>query len=230
MEKLLFLCRRRTDIDHDTYAEHLLATHGPLALRHHPLLRRYVVHVVERGSADHPEIDSINELHYDRLEDFRLHNYDSPEGERIIREDLRRFLGTVYGYATREFVHRDEGPERAPGRRTPGLKWICAVRRHLDLDRDAFRNRWLEEQVPAILEHQPGLSRFTSDVVHEKLTGPGDDWDLFYEISFSARTLAEGFYGSEAGEAAVRRGFSELAHRRVTFAVTEHPQRLDATS
>lgn len=228
MEKLLFLCRRRRELEHDEYAARLLEGHVPLALRHHPLMRRYVVHLVERGSGDHPEIDSINELHYDTLADFRERSTDSEEGARIIREDLRRFLGVVYGYATREVVHRDTGPERRPGERTPGMKWICAVRRHLDLDVDTFRRRWLDEHVPLMLAHQPGVTRIVSDVVQSKLTGPGDDWDLFYELSFPPSSLAAGFYDSPQGEAALRASSEALCCRRATFAVAEHPQKLEA--
>ncbi len=227
MEKLLFLCRRRPGLDHDEYVEHLLDRHVPLALRHHPLLRRYLVHPVERISENHPEVDSVNELHYAQLEDFLERNYDSPEGQAIIAEDLHRFLGVVHGYATREHVHRDEGPTRREGERTSGLKWICAVRRHLDLDPAAFREAWLERQVPAMLEHQPGVTRLVTDLVESRLTGAGDDWDAFYELSFPARALAEGFYGSTEGEAAVRSGLEALTARRLTLVVAEYPQRLD---
>ncbi len=47
MVKLVFLCQRRPDVTHEQYVEMLLRGHVPLALAHHPTLRRYVVNVVE---------------------------------------------------------------------------------------------------------------------------------------------------------------------------------------
>src|SRR5206468_495613 len=47
MVKLVFLCRRRSDLTHERYVARLLEGHVPLALRHHPTLRRYVVNIVE---------------------------------------------------------------------------------------------------------------------------------------------------------------------------------------
>ena len=41
MRKLVFLCHRRPEITHETYVERLLAGHIPIALRHHPAMRRY---------------------------------------------------------------------------------------------------------------------------------------------------------------------------------------------
>ena len=38
--KLIFLCRRRSDLTHDRYTELLLRGHVPIALRHHPTLRK----------------------------------------------------------------------------------------------------------------------------------------------------------------------------------------------
>jgi hypothetical protein len=69
MTKLIFLCRRRPDITHDRYAELVLGGHVPLALRHHPMMRKYVVNVVEGFRAGAEELDSIAELSFDSLED-----------------------------------------------------------------------------------------------------------------------------------------------------------------
>ena len=72
MRKLIFLCRRRADLSHEQYAERLLRGHVPIALRHHPAMRRYVVNVVDQDavSGSRP-IDSIGELSFDSLEDWR---------------------------------------------------------------------------------------------------------------------------------------------------------------
>src|SRR5437879_7595304 len=95
MVKLLFLCRRRPDITHERYAELLLRGHVPLALRHHPALRRYVVNIVEDTRGPAPPLDSIGELWFDTLADYRERLYDSPEGAGIIARDDAGALGRV---------------------------------------------------------------------------------------------------------------------------------------
>src|SRR5439155_17365058 len=87
MVKLVFLCRRRPDITHERYAELLLRGHVPLALRHHPTLRRYVVNIVEDTRGPAPPLDSIGELWFDTLADYRERLYDSPAGAGIIARD-----------------------------------------------------------------------------------------------------------------------------------------------
>src|SRR5262245_21446640 len=98
MVKLVFLCRRRPDISHEQYAERLLDGHVPLALRHHPTLRRYVVNVVEGTRGSVPPLDSVGELWFESLADYRERLYDSPDGKRAITEDVARFIGDAAAY------------------------------------------------------------------------------------------------------------------------------------
>jgi hypothetical protein len=100
--KLVFLCRRRPDISHERYVALLLDEHVPLALRHHPHMRRYVVNVVEASAAGAPPLDSIGFLWFGSLDDYRDRLYDSPEGARVIGRDVARFLGGADAYATTE--------------------------------------------------------------------------------------------------------------------------------
>jgi hypothetical protein len=93
MVKLVFLCRRRPDLDHARYVDLLLRGHVPLALRHHPTLRRYVVNIVESTRGPAPPLDSIGELCIDSLADYRERLYDSPDGQQIIARDVAGFLG-----------------------------------------------------------------------------------------------------------------------------------------
>ena len=60
--QFVYLCRRRPELDHDEYAEHVLARHVPLALEHLRGLRDYRVNLVERASPEHPEVDGIHTL------------------------------------------------------------------------------------------------------------------------------------------------------------------------
>ncbi|HEX7097119.1 MAG TPA: EthD domain-containing protein, partial [Acidimicrobiales bacterium] len=80
------------------FAAHWTERHGPLAARHHPGIARYVQNVVIAcHTPGAPDWDGIAELHFVRLEDFTERMHDSPEGKRIIREDVRRFIDRTHG-------------------------------------------------------------------------------------------------------------------------------------
>src|SRR5256885_5480644 len=93
MVKLVFLCRQRSDLTHERYVARLLEGHVPLALRHHPTLRRYVVNIVEGTRGPAPPLDSIGELWFDTLADYRERLYDSPAGAGLIARDVAGLLG-----------------------------------------------------------------------------------------------------------------------------------------
>ena len=87
MVTLVFLCRRRPDLRHGDYAERLLGGHVPLALRHHPTMRKYVVNLVQALRAGAETLDSIGELSFDSLADFHERLYDSDDGPQLVRRD-----------------------------------------------------------------------------------------------------------------------------------------------
>src|SRR5262245_10586004 len=122
MVKLVFLCRRRTDVTREEYVDRLLGGHVPIALRHHPTMRKYVVNVVEGHRAGAEELDSIGELSFDTIDDFRERLYDSDEGRRIVEHDVAGFLGGAHAYATREHVQKRPDGAPALGARSPGVK------------------------------------------------------------------------------------------------------------
>jgi hypothetical protein len=92
MIKMIFLCRRRSDITRAQYAAFVLEGHAPLALRHHPTLLRYVINIAEGTPEGGPELDSLPALYFASLEDFSERLYDSPRGREIIRRDVERFM------------------------------------------------------------------------------------------------------------------------------------------
>lgn len=124
MVKLVFLCRRRPDITHACYTTRLLEGHVPLALAHHPTMRRYVVNIVEHAGPGARELDSIGELWFDTVADFHERLYDSPEGERVIARDVARFMGAADGYVT---IEEAAPPPPSPG--STGAAWILCHRR-----------------------------------------------------------------------------------------------------
>src|SRR5207245_8044899 len=127
--KLVFLCRRASDLTHGRYVERVLGGHVPLAPRHHPPLRRYVVNVVEDTRRPAPPLDSIGELWFDTLADYRERLYDSPAGAGIIARDVAGFLGSTGTYVTTDHVHRTPAapPDLAPA--APRGHALAALRR-----------------------------------------------------------------------------------------------------
>lgn len=185
MLKMIFLCRRRPDITREQYAERVLKGHAPLAIRHHPAMRRYVIHIAE-GRIDGPEVDSLPSLYFDSLEDFRERLYDSPAGRAAIRADVQRFMGgAADAYATREQVHRDELPPAPPGERTPGLKLVCPLARRRGMTHDDFVAYWREIAASRLLERARGLDRYVTNAVEARVSPRGDDWDGFEELHFA---------------------------------------------
>jgi hypothetical protein len=138
---LVFLCRRRPDITHDEYVARVLGGHVPLALRHHPTLRRYVVNIVEEAAEGAPPLDSIAELGFASFADYAERLYDSPDGERIIARDVAGFLGGADAYVTGE---RDPRPTpRRLGERSPGVKLIAGVVRPPGVGSDESLRGWI---------------------------------------------------------------------------------------
>lgn len=198
--KMVFLCRRQPELTRERYAELLLDGHVPLALRHHPTMRRYVVNVVETSVGDAPDLDSVGELWFDTIEDFRERLYDSPEGERIIARDVAGFLASADGYATLEHVQRE--PPRAPSRgvASPGLKLVVALERAAGLDPEGFVRHWIERHAPLVLEDAT-VRGYVTNVVERSLDGRSPSLDGIAELwfdsaaAFAAHTAFEGPLG-----------------------------------
>ena len=132
MVKLIFLCRRRPDLTHDQYVERVLQGHVPLALRHHPTMRGYVVNAVENTGAGLEALDSIAELSFDSLDDFQERLYDSDDGRATIERDVAGFMGSADAYVTHEQTQLSIGERAVTGTRSPGVKLVCPVQRRPD--------------------------------------------------------------------------------------------------
>jgi uncharacterized protein (TIGR02118 family) len=97
----LSFVRRAAGLDRDVFARHWSEIHAPLARVHHPKVVRYAQHVVmDALTPGAPEVDGIAELTFTTLEDCRSNRYDTPEGQRIISEDVARFLNIGAGWRT----------------------------------------------------------------------------------------------------------------------------------
>ena len=226
MVKLIFLCRRRPDISHERYAELLLGSHVPIALRHHPTLRRYVVNIVEQGRPNEDVLDSIGELWFDTLADYRERLYDSADGERVVQRDVAQFLGGSHAYATTEHVQKSLGTMPI-GERTPGVTMFCPLRRRADLTHEQFVEHWLTRHVPLALEHHPHMVRYVTNVVDQRLAGTGAEWDGFAEIAFaSSADVGERLFASPEGERIVRDDIARFIGHTFPYLVGVYAQKL----
>src|SRR5262245_33998765 len=226
MVKLIFLCRRRPDLTPARYAELLLEGHVPLALRHHPTLRRYVVNVVEHVPAGAEPLDSVGELFFERLADYHDRLYDSPAGARIIQRDVQGFMGGADAYATTEHVQKAPVAGGPPGARSHGVKLVCPVARRPGMSHAEFVTHWLERHVPLALTHHPGLVKYVTNVVDSRLSPTGADWDGIAELHFpSLAALADGLFDSPAGERVIRADMEQFIGRTLAYRVAEYVQR-----
>ncbi len=223
MVKLVFLCRRRPELTHERYIELLLGGHVPLALEHHPTLRHYVVNVVEGTRGPVPPLDSIGELWFDSLEDYRERLYDSPEGARRIAADVARFLGGADAYATLEHVQRTPATPPPVGR-TAGDKLFACLERARGLDRDAFAAHWLERHAPLALRHH-ATTRYVTNVVERALSPAAPAWDGFAELVFPPGDIARGMYLSSEGQQEIEADMPRFIGRVHAYVVTEHVAR-----
>ena len=90
--------QRNPVLDHQGFVERWTVGHAALARRHHPGIGRYVQRVVvERLTPEAPPGDGIACLAYRTHEDLELRQYDSPEGQRTIQEDVAGFLDKAAG-------------------------------------------------------------------------------------------------------------------------------------
>jgi uncharacterized protein (TIGR02118 family) len=179
MVKILFLCRRRPDISHARYADLLLGGHAPLALRHHPTLRQYVINVVETSPVGAAPLDSVGELYFDTLEDFRLRLYDSPEGERMVAADVARFMGGAMAYVVGEEILRPAPRVHPLGTRTPGTKLVVCLRRPPAVTATDFATSWrsgARARLGAADRQPAGLAL---NPVRESLGQGCEPWDGF---------------------------------------------------
>jgi uncharacterized protein (TIGR02118 family) len=91
--KMIAFLHRRTDLTHEQFSAHWRDRHGPLAVARQPAFWHYVQNHVIRGLTDgSPFWDGIGEIHYRSVEDALTGSYDSEEAQRLIWEDVARFL------------------------------------------------------------------------------------------------------------------------------------------
>lgn len=98
--KLIAPLRRAPGLSHEQFLDHWLHTHVPLALKHVLGMERYLTNEVAAPLwPGPPDLDGIVEVHYVGKREF-----DSPEGEAIMRADTGKFLQPPSPLRTTEYV------------------------------------------------------------------------------------------------------------------------------
>jgi len=226
MVKLIFFCRRRADITHEQYVERLLAGHVPIALRHHPTLRRYVVNIVEDSPPGWDELDSIGELWFDHLDDFRERLYDSVEGRRVVEQDVAGFMGSADAYVTTEHVQRAPLTPPALGTRAPGITLICPLLRRPDLTHAGFVAHWLHHHAALALRHHSGMVAYVTNVVDRHLPRSQPALDGIAQLTFpSVRALRDAMFDSADGERIIRTDMARFIGRTAAYRAAAYVQK-----
>jgi uncharacterized protein (TIGR02118 family) len=91
--KMVAFLRRRGDLTYEQFSQHWRNNHGPLALARQPGFWQYVQnHVINALTDATPYWDGLGEIHYRSVDDALYRSYDSEEGQKLIWEDVARFL------------------------------------------------------------------------------------------------------------------------------------------
>jgi len=103
--KAVYLVKRANGMTPAQFADHWRNNHGPLALKHHVGAWKYVQNVVltqlTSGGQAH---DGFAELHFPTARDMRERSIDSPEGGKIISDDVAKFVGGTQVLDCSEYV------------------------------------------------------------------------------------------------------------------------------
>jgi len=98
IEHVAFVPRIST-VTHEQFAEHWSERHTPLVHVHHPGMARYVQNVIVQPLTPVTgELDGVAQLYFRTSYDLHERYFDSEEGQRIIFEDVAKFLERGAGW------------------------------------------------------------------------------------------------------------------------------------
>jgi uncharacterized protein (TIGR02118 family) len=86
-------------------------------------------------------------------------------------------------------------------------------------------DHWLLRHVPLALNHHTGLSKYVTNVVDQRLSDDGRDWDGIAELHFaSQRDFEAGMFDSAEGERAIRDDMARFIGHTAAYRVAEYVQ------
>jgi len=228
MRKLIFLCHRKPALTHEGYTEHLVRSHIPIALKHHPSMTRYVVNEVATAFVPGPrELDSIGELSFATLEDYRERLYDSPAGREVVSRDVAQFIGGADAYECTQHVRKGadrSGPyENATPAPSPGAKLVLCLKRKPGMTHGDFVEHWLGTHAPLVVEHGARVSKYVQNVVDAKLAPAAADYDGFAELHYATEDDFMAQMASHGqGPNPVQDDTANFVGEMAVYRVTEH--------
>ena len=94
MVKTIVLIKRKSELSREEFEKHYEEVHAPLALKHLPMIKRYVRnHVVGVAGMEAPDFDCLTELWFDTLEDAaKVIEFVQSDAGQVIRDDEQKFL------------------------------------------------------------------------------------------------------------------------------------------
>lgn len=232
MRKLIFLCHRLPSITHEQYTRQLLGSHIPIALRHHPSMRRYVVNEVTTGFLPGPrELDSVGELSFASLADYRERLYDSDEGRKVVSADVAKFIGGADAYDCTEHVRKGAdrtGPyEDATPKPSPGAKLLLCLKRKPDMTHEQFVEHWTVKHAPLVLEHGARVAKYVQNVIDARLSPEAHDYDGFAELHFATDDdFAAQMAGHSQGPNPVQEDTANFVGEMAVWQLREHVARI----
>jgi uncharacterized protein (TIGR02118 family) len=123
---------------------------------------------------------------------------------------------------TTEHVQKAVSGVTLPGDCSRGVKLVCPLLRRPDMTHEEFVAHWLGRHVPIARAHHPGMTKYVTNVVDQRLSDTGEPWDGFAELQFEARdSLAEGLFDSPEGERIVRDDIARFIGRTIAYRVAE---------
>ena len=136
---------------------------------------------------------------------------------------MGRFLAGADAYVTVEHVQRTPVSPPLPGR-TAGEKLFACLKRPAGLTKDAFVTHWLTHHVPLALRHH-GTTRYVTNVVDQRLSRTGPDYDGFAELVFPPGEIGRGMYLTPEGQREIESDIPRFIGTVHAYIVTEHVAR-----
>jgi uncharacterized protein (TIGR02118 family) len=137
MIKVITLFQRKAGITPEQFSSHLRETHGPLAVKLLPQMKRHVQNHIA-GEID-TAVDAFGEFWFESMDEFqRFLELRQSEGGRPIREDEDAFMDST---KTVSFVV-DEVVQKEPPKREGMIKVISLEPRKAGVRREEYSRRW----------------------------------------------------------------------------------------
>jgi len=94
MIKTIALIHRKAGISREEFAQHYEEVHAPLALKHLPMIKRYIRnHVIDVPGMEGPDFDCVSEFWFDSIEDaMEVAEWAQSDDGQVIRDDEAMFM------------------------------------------------------------------------------------------------------------------------------------------